>query len=142
MSLPDLPAHKTVIIFDGVCVLCSFSARFVGRRDRKDQFRFATAQSPLGQALYDHFGLDTTDFDTALVVTPDGVLHEKAQAVQTVLTSLGGIWLAARAIGILPRTVQDWLYDRVAKNRYRLFGQTDLCGLPDKSVRDRLIGIE
>lgn len=139
MGMPALPHGKTVIIFDGICVLCSFSARFVARRDKADQFRFATAQGPLGQALYNHYGLDSSDFDTALVISPDGVLHEKADAVATVLTTLGGVWLAGGLIGFLPKGLRDWLYDRVAQNRYRLFGQTNLCSLAGNAVKDRLI---
>jgi len=142
MALPDLPAGQTIIIFDGDCVLCSFSARFVAKRDRADQFRFATAQSALGQALYHHFDRDAVDFDTALVVTADGKLHEKADAIQTVLTRLGGIWLAARLIGWVPRPLRNWVYDRVARNRYGLFGKQDLCALPDPRVQARLIGLD
>ena len=53
-----LPLGADLIVFDGTCIFCSDFARFMARRDRSGQFRFVTAQSPLGRALYLHHGLD------------------------------------------------------------------------------------
>jgi predicted DCC family thiol-disulfide oxidoreductase YuxK len=39
----------------------------------------------------------------------------------------------------LPRAVQDWLYRRMARNRYALFGRTDMCAVPDPRLRKRLM---
>ena len=67
-------------MFDGVCVLCSGFARFILKRDRDFAFRFTTAQSPLGQALFRHYGLDTETFETNLVLV-DGRAYAKLDTV-------------------------------------------------------------
>ena len=40
---------------------------------------------------------------------------------------------------LLPVRVQDWLYARIARNRYALFGRDDLCAMPDPDLRRRLV---
>jgi predicted DCC family thiol-disulfide oxidoreductase YuxK len=40
-----------LILFDGVCVLCSRGCRFVSRRDRDKYFRYVPMQSPEGRTI-------------------------------------------------------------------------------------------
>jgi predicted DCC family thiol-disulfide oxidoreductase YuxK len=42
-------------------------------------------------------------------------------------------------LAILPRPVQDWLYARIARNRYRLFGRTEMCAIADARLKQRLL---
>ena len=138
-SVPPFPDDKALIVFDGVCVLCSGFVRFVLRRDRQFAFRLATAQSPLGQALFRHYGLDTQEFETNLVLA-DGRACAKLDTVSLAGERLGGPWRALSLLRLLPRPIADWLYDRVARNRYALFGRTERCMIPPPEWRDRFIG--
>ena len=79
-QVPRFPDDKGLIVFDGVCVLCTRSAQFVLKRDAAFAFRLATAQSPLGQALFRHYGLDTETFETNLVLI-DGRAYAKLDSV-------------------------------------------------------------
>ena len=91
-AVPAFPDDKAIIVFDGVCVLCTGSARFVIERDGARAFRFATTQSPLGQALFRHYGLDTEAFETNLVLI-DGRAYGKLDSVAAVCWRLGGGWV-------------------------------------------------
>lgn len=137
-SVPPFPDDKALIVFDGVCVLCSGFARFVLKRDRHFAFRLTTAQSPLGQALYRHYDLDTQEFETNLVLA-DGRAAAKLDTVALAGERLGGAWRALSLLRLLPRVLADWLYDRVARNRYALFGRTATCMIPPPEWRDRFI---
>jgi predicted DCC family thiol-disulfide oxidoreductase YuxK len=137
-DVPPFPDDKALIVFDGVCVLCSGFARFVLKRDRRFTFRLATAQSPLGQALYRHYGLATDDFETNLVLA-EGRAYAKLDTVAIAGARLGGPWRLLLALRAIPRPLADWLYDRVARNRYRLFGRTEACMMPPPQWRDRFI---
>ena len=137
-AVPPFPADRPLIVFDGVCVLCSGFARFVARHDRAGEFRFTAAQSPLGTALYRHYGLDSVNYETNLLIA-DGRAFGKLQAFAGIMARLPAPWRGARAVAVLPQRPGDWLYDRIARNRYRLFGRTEACVLPDASWRDRLI---
>jgi predicted DCC family thiol-disulfide oxidoreductase YuxK len=138
-AVPAFPDDKGLVVFDGVCVLCSGFARFILKRDRAFAFRLTTAQSPLGQALYRHYGLDTREFESNLVLI-DGRVHAKLDTVAAVAERLGGGWQALSVLRAIPRPIGDWLYDRVARNRYALFGRTEHCMLPPPEWRDRFIG--
>ena len=151
MRKPDTPADKNLddilppdlggrplIIFDGVCVLCSGFAHLVTRLDRRDRFRFATAQSPLGETLFRHFDLPTDIYETNVVLI-DGVGYTRMESLVAVMRELGWPWRAASVLLILPPALRGWLYDRIAKNRYALFGKRDTCDIPSPALRSRLI---
>jgi predicted DCC family thiol-disulfide oxidoreductase YuxK len=137
-SVPPFPDDGAVLVFDGVCVLCSATAKFILERDHARRFRFATAQSPLGQALFRHYGLDAETFETNLVLF-EGRAHGKLDTVILAGQLLGGVWRALALLRVLPHPVGDWLYDRVVGNRYRLFGRTDACMMPPPERRERFI---
>jgi len=133
-ALPD-----RLVVFDGVCVLCSVFARFILRFDRAKRFRFVTAQSPLGESLFRDHGLRTDVYETNLVLI-DGKANIKFDSFLAVCEALGWPWRAALVLRLLPRGLRDWLYDRIAKNRYAVFGKRESCEIPSGALRERLIG--
>lgn len=137
-AVPDFPDHHPLIVFDGVCVLCSGFARFVIRRDPEAVFRLTTAQSALGEALYRHYGLDPTEYETNIVIA-DGVAYGELHSAAQVLARLPAPWRWLRVMGWIPDPVGGWLYRRVALNRYRLFGKTDTCMIPPPAWQERFI---
>jgi predicted DCC family thiol-disulfide oxidoreductase YuxK len=137
-AVPAFPDDKALVVFDGVCVLCSGFAKFILNRDTRFAFRLATAQSPLGQALYRHYGLDPDQLESNLVLA-DGRAHVKLDTVAVAGERLGGLWRALAILRLVPRSVGDWLYDCIACNRYRLFGRNAHCLIPPPQWRDRFI---
>lgn len=138
-GLQNWDETKTLIIFDGVCVLCSGFAQFVLARDPGRRVLFALAQSDFGEALYRHYDLKPSDYETNLVIA-DGRLFVKTRAFAKVMTTLGWPWKACALVRLVPTPIADWLYDRVARNRYRIFGRHDVCMLPDPSMQSRMVG--
>ena len=59
-----------VILFDGVCNLCTGSVQFVIERDSRKQFRFASLQSPVAERL-----LGRRDDLESMVLVEDGALE-------------------------------------------------------------------
>ena len=131
-------AGRDLIVFDGVCVLCSGFFRFVVRHDRARRFSFATAQSPIGQRLYAALGLPTDEFETNLVMV-DGVIHQRLSAFAAAMGALGWPWRAFCAVRWLPAPLADPAYHAIARNRYRLFGRAETCLLPDPALRARFV---
>jgi predicted DCC family thiol-disulfide oxidoreductase YuxK len=133
-----MTAAPDLIVFDGVCVLCNGFARFVHRRDRAGTFRFATAQSPSGRAVYESKGLSPDAMDSVLV-RRNGRVLQKSDAVFAAVSAFGGLWRAVNVLKVCPRPIRDWVYDRIARNRYRLFGRLDACPLPPPGLKDRFV---
>jgi len=116
-----LPATdlENVIVFDAVCVLCSGFARFMARHDTRVGFRFVDARSETGRALYLHYRLDPDVMETNIVIFK-GRAHTKMASFTCAMKSLGWPFKALAVLDLLPRRVADWLYDRIAFNRYPL----------------------
>lgn len=127
-----------VIVFDGVCVLCSGWVRFLLRVDRRKRYRFAAMQAATGSALMQAHGLDPTDPMSVLLV--DGASAQiDSDGVIAVLTGLGGAWRLAGVARLVPRWLRDRVYRFIARRRYRWFGRKTTCDLPDPAYSHRFL---
>lgn len=134
----DIPDEAPIVLFDGVCNLCTGFVQFLVPRDPEGRFRFASLQSDVGEALLADHGLDDHDLDSIVLIEGDDV-YVKSSAVIRIAALLGGIYALARPFGYLPRRLRDWGYDAVAANRYRLFGKKDQCMMPTEDVQARFL---
>jgi predicted DCC family thiol-disulfide oxidoreductase YuxK len=117
-----------LIVFDGVCVLCSRGCRFVSKRDRRGYFRFVPMQLSEGRSLAEQLGIDPDRPDSfAFVVS--GQAYVKSEAALRIARDLPG-WQWTWVFHFVPRLIRDAIYDLVARNRYRWFGRRDACMLP------------
>jgi len=133
-----MSASGPIILFDGVCVLCTGNARFVLRHDRRGHFRLASIQSEAGRALCERFGVDADDPDTMLVIQGERARRD-SDAVLAIAEGLGWPWRAAGLLRAIPRGWRDALYRRVARNRYRWFGRRETCWLPSPEQKARIL---
>ncbi len=125
-----------ILLYDGVCVLCSGGVRFVLRHERGPAIRFVAVQSREGRALAQAHGIDPDDPESFLFIE-DGKALAKSDGVLALLRHLRGPARLLLVGSVLPRAMRDWLYDRVARNRYRWFGQKTACERPDPAQRHR-----
>ncbi len=128
-----------VAVMDGECALCTFGARLIDRFDRAGRIRICPAQTPLGGALMTHYGMQPDDPESWLLLDR-GHAYTSLDAMIRAARMAGGPGHCLVVLRILPRPVQDWLYRRIARNRYAMFGRTDLCAVAPPSLRARLIG--
>jgi predicted DCC family thiol-disulfide oxidoreductase YuxK len=135
----------SVILYDGVCGLCNRGVRFVLKRDRKGVFRFASLQSSAGREILARHGIAPDALDTFYVVRDFELAGErvlsKSSAAIYAAAMLGGVWKSVAMLRVLPPRVRDWLYDTIARHRYRVFGRYDTCPLPEARYRDRFIDV-
>lgn len=138
-SLPPFTqAGERVVLFDGLCRLCNGWVRFLIRHDPQQRFRLASVQSVQGQALLAWSGLPSERFDT-MAYLEDGQLLVRSDALLRIVAQLPGPWRLLALLRVLPRPVRDWCYDRIALNRYRLFGRYDSCLVPDPDHERRFL---
>ena len=129
---------KPVIVFDGVCHLCTGFAKFVIRHDSDGRFLFLAAQSARGEVLYRRLGLKADDWDSNLLIL-DGRVYTELDAFVEISRRFGGFWRLTRVLYALPRPLRDWLYNRIARNRYDWFGKRDTCFVPTPELRARFL---
>ena len=125
-----------VFLYYGACGLCSRSVRFVLARERDHEMRFVALQSREGRGLASRYGVDPDDPASFLFIA-DGRALSRSDGVLAVLDRLDGPARWLRVGRLAPKPLRDWLYDRIARNRYRLFGREVACPAPDPAVRAR-----
>ncbi len=123
---------------DARCSLCARGAAWIAHNDKKQEFMIIPMQSETGIALMRHYGLDPNN-PTSWLFVEDGLAYSSLDAFIRAGRRLGGVWRMFGALNILPISLRDAMYSVVARNRYRLFGTTDLCALPDADVQKRLL---
>jgi len=141
-STENLPPHLNkedkVILFDGVCKLCNAWSNFIIRHDVEHRFMLASVQSPEGKDILKHFNYPTDVYETMLVVHGSNCF-EKSDAFLYVMKELGFPWKLIYFSKIVPATLRNWFYDRIALNRYKLFGKYDYCSLPAPDHKKRYL---
>jgi predicted DCC family thiol-disulfide oxidoreductase YuxK len=131
-------ADYPIIVFDGMCVLCSANARFILKHDHKRHFRLAAMQGEVGAELYRRFGIDPADPETMIVVEGDRALRD-SDGVLAIYSALGWPWRAIAAFTLVPRFIRDPLYRLVARNRYHIFGRRETCFVPSPEQAGRIL---
>jgi len=134
----EIPDDEAVILFDGVCNLCSGFVQFVIPRDTEGKYRFASLQSDVGRALLAEHDLPTDELESVVLIE-DGESYEKSSAIIQIATGLGGLYRILSPFRYVPRSIRDRVYDFVAEHRYRWFGKKDRCMMPSGDVESRFL---
>ena len=125
-----------IVFFDGVCNLCQGSVRYLIKHDKKGVLKFASLQGKYAKDFVNETEIQSMQ---SILLFDGKMLYKKSTAVLKLSSLLGG-WHQLLLLGyILPRFVRDWLYNIVAKNRYRWFGKKDQCMLPFKGFENRFL---
>mgnify|MGYP003624824034 FL=1 len=140
-NVPSFDDTFAVVVMDGECALCTFGAQLIDRFDKTGKIRICPVQSPLGRALLVHYRMDPTDPESWIFLK-NGICWTSFDAWIKAAEAVGGIGNLMRVFWLVPRSIRDWIYKRVARNRIAMFGTADMCSLPSPSFRARLIGDE
>lgn len=127
-----------IILFDAICVICNGWAKFLIQHDKHSKFKLVSAQSPLGEEILKYYAMSTEHYTTMLVIK-DGQLYTESSALLKVMQHLGLPFSLMNAGYLLPRPIRDFLYRRIALNRYQLFGQTNNCLIPSAENRQHFL---
>jgi predicted DCC family thiol-disulfide oxidoreductase YuxK len=117
---------EPAILFDGACNLCSGLIRGIQKIDKKHIFRLISLQSQSGEELLHMYKLSDSAFDS-IVYVENGTVYQKSRAIFRIIEKTGGLWKILLIFKLLPNRINDYLYDLVARNRYKLFGRKKEC---------------
>lgn len=138
---PNIGVSDKVILFDGVCKLCNAWSNFIIKHDRQRIFKLCSVQSKEGKQILLHFGLPSESYETMLYVEGNQSF-QKSDAFFQIMTQLGYPWKIVCIFKVIPKPLRDWMYDRIALNRYSLFGKYDYCTLPSPDHEARFLDAE
>lgn len=129
--------HAYVLLYDGVCGLCHGFVQFVLKRDRSGAMRFATLQGSFGEEAR-RVVPALARIDSLVLLHREGAWIRSTAALETA-RYVGGIWSLALVFYLVPRPIRDWVYDWVARIRYKTFGKYDACPIPSPDQRGRFL---
>lgn len=129
---------NNLVLFDGVCNLCSASVKFIIRRDKRDKFYFASLQSAFGKAQLEKFALHTDEF-FSVVFIKNGKVFLRSSAALEIARDLSGLWPLFYGLKIIPAFIRDFFYNLISRNRYKFFGKQDTCMLPSPEMKAKFI---
>lgn len=131
--------NKKIILFDGVCNLCSNAVNFIIERDKEDIFRFASLQSEIGQKLTSERGIDPEALDSIILIEPGVAYYQKSTAALEISKHLSGGYSLLSYLKFLPEGFRDIGYDFIASNRYKWYGKKESCMLPTPELQAKFL---
>ncbi len=137
--MKEVPSDKKLILFDGVCNLCNSSVQRVLKYDTRQIFLFASLDSETGKSVMDTYDLDPGVTDSIILYEPDKGISIKSTAVLRIVRTFSFPKNALSIFLIIPAIVRNWVYDYVARNRYKWYGKRDHCMVPTPELSNRFL---
>lgn len=131
-------SREIIVLFDGVCNLCNGAVQFIIKRDPRGVIRFASLQSDTAKELLKRFGLNSEALHSILVIEGDRIF-DRSDAAFKIIANLSSPWPILTCLKIFPRFLRDGVYNWIARNRYRVFGQRDECMIPSPELKSRFL---
>ncbi len=122
----------SIILFDGMCNLCSGVVQFVIKKDKKNIFQYASLQSDFGRKTLKEYGAETADYKSFLLYYR-GKIYNKSTAALMVAKLLGNGMQLFYILIYIPRFIRDFFYSIIARNRYNWFGKKTVCWMPENN---------
>lgn len=138
MTIAQLPLDKKIILFDGVCNLCDYSVQYIIKKDTNDKFRFVSLQSTLGKEIINYLGISKQNIDSIVLYIPQKAYYYKSGAVLEIAGELPYLnWF--RIFKIIPAGLRDFVYEYIAKNRYKWYGKKSECMIPTPEIKAKFL---
>lgn len=135
----ELEKDKQLILFDGICNLCNSSVQFVIKHDKKNHFLFAPLQGETGKQIIKLYKIDTSTIDSIILYIPEKGIFSKSTAALKISSKLGFPINLASIFLIIPVFIRNWVYDFIAKNRYKWFGKKESCMIPSAELKNKFL---
>ncbi|MCB0444475.1 MAG: DCC1-like thiol-disulfide oxidoreductase family protein [Gelidibacter sp.] len=134
-----LPKHKQLILFDGVCNLCDASVQYIIKHDKNEVFMFTALQSQVGMEIIKKFNIDTTKIDSILLYSEKNGIFYKSTAALKIASKLEFPINLMAVFLIIPAFIRNWVYNFIAKNRYKWYGKKEACMIPTPELKSKFL---
>ena len=133
--------ESSIILFDGVCNLCSRFVNFVIERDPKARFKFAALQSPEAALRLEPYKGSFAEGPpgTSIVLMEGGRIFKQSTAILRIFCGLQQPWPMMYVFILVPPFLRNFVYSFIAKRRYGWYGKSDACRMPTEKDRARFL---
>ncbi len=130
--------NNPILLFDGYCNLCNSSVQFILKHEKNTDLLFTSLQSETGVNLLKQYNINPMNLDS-LVLIKNNTVYTKSAAALRLAPYLKGLYPILYVLLIVPPFIRNAVYDYVARNRYKWFGKSDSCMMPEKSLVKRFL---
>lgn len=130
--------NKKIVLFDGVCNLCNFWVDFAMKRDTSDRLRFAPLQSSQAEDLLKKNDITLARKESVILISGDNV-YTKSTAALKICKELNSPVKILFPMLIIPKFIRDFIYDLIARYRYKLFGKRENCRVPAEEEKNKFL---
>ena len=130
--------EQKIVLFDGVCHLCDGAVRFILKKERNAELKFAPLQSDTGSSLLEQYGYPS-DYLDGLILIEKNRAHDRSCACLRIARKLNFPWNLLFPLLIIPKALRDFIYGMIASARYRWFGKKESCSLPTGEDQSRFL---
>ncbi|MGX1025051.1 thiol-disulfide oxidoreductase DCC family protein [Psychroflexus sp. MBR-150] len=130
--------NEPIILFDSVCNLCNTTVQYIIKHDKNNHFYFAPLQGKTAHELIDKYEKDSLQPDSIALVTK-GKTYWKSTAVLKIASKLRFPRNLVLVFFVVPTSIRNFIYDFVAKNRYKWYGKKDSCMMPTLELKERFL---
>lgn len=101
---------------------------------------FTPLQSDTGKQITEKFNIDTSQVDSIILYNPEKeVINYKSTAALKVASKLGFPTHILAIFLIIPSFIRNWVYDFIAKNRYKWYGKKESCMIPTPELKSKFL---
>ncbi len=129
--------ENPILFYDGVCNLCNGFVQMVIKHDEHGKIKYCALQDPSGVNIREYLN-QKHDISTAIGMYKKQIFTH-SDVLFMIARVLKGKWIILRPFQWIPKSIRDRIYNWVAKNRYKWFGQKDSCPVPDIKIKNRFI---
>ena len=128
--------NTKVILFDGVCNLFNNSVKLIIKNDKSNIFKFAPLQGKYGIKIQNRYNINTTEINSIILI--DGKkTYAKSSAALRIAKDLRAPFFLFFVFIIVPVFIRNFIYDLIAKNRYKWFGKMESCMIPSNELKSK-----
>lgn len=133
-----LEAAGPIVLYDGVCGLCSRTVRWLIDHDRDGLLRFAPLQGSTTAELRATYPGIPQNLDSVVLID-GGRMYLRSKVFLYGARYLTAPWRWAYNFRWMPGWLLDLGYRLIAASRYRLWGKFEQCQIPTAKDLSRLL---
>lgn len=138
MTMQSSEKEFPIVFFDGVCNLCNSTIQLIIKYDKKSIFKFSSLQSNTAKQILNDYELDLNKMPS-IVLVQNSKIYTKSTAVLTIFKQLNKFWPLYYLFILIPKFFRDWIYNIIAKNRYKWYGKQKSCWVPSPELNNKFL---
>ena len=131
-------SKRAIVFYDGSCGFCQASVQFILKYNKGQNLYFATLQSDVLSKIVLHKQIPDPLPD-AVLFFENGNLYLASEAALRIARHLNFPVSILYYFRFIPLSFRNFVYNFIAKHRYKIAGRQNSCILPSPSQRARFI---